>query len=834
MTPYEQVNQWLKNNLEHWLPACFPGGKRDGHNFVTGDINGTPGRSFSICLGPESKRGLYKDFATGQKASRDLVSLYKHARDIPPDDHARFFQDFSGFSGLPLGSSGGKDPTNIPRKINWLACVRKFTILDAINLAAHPKRRFLPETILWLHEQGELGIYNDKISFPMRSADGAVVGVHRWFEEEGKLKFINSPTLWILGDRSAPTEVHIHESVWDMIAMLDRTGWHLEPGKLFLCTRGISNAKLLRGQIPSGVKPYIWEQHDQPRDNGQPPANEGWRANATQFCGCQLQVVRIPPQCKDLNEWTIAGASAEDLVAARDAACLYQVQESESPQAEAKVHEAEVGKTYPQHPCTTITEDWLTQLERDYHGPTLPNRKGQPGALNERFWAALYAHEHQTVYEPDESRIYVYSESKGLFGLETTESLREQIASRMYQLAALRQSAIADYAAIPRFITMHHLNGVVEALKGLAEQKNFFKRTSKSPIYVHAANCMLVWNSSGFHQEAFSPQFHSRNQSPIVYEPEAGYADFYDAFLERLPDYDANAIQKYFGQCLLGRNLTQSILLLDGVADSSKTTLALVVCTMIGLENCAELRTSQLDERFESSAFIGKTLLMAPDVKADFLSLYGASIMKRLCGSDLMDAEFKRSNRRVQFEGVYNMIVTSNARLRARLQGDAGAWRRRLIIVRFQTPRTGERIADFHLEIINREGSGILNFALRGASALMADIKQYGGIRMSQQQIARVNKFIDESDSLRNFVRDNLSATSDSKHDLTMNEVLDRYYKHCLDNDLNSLGTKDARRELDELMRELFGKTRSNSIQREGKNAIGYPKMKWRDSDDER
>jgi phage/plasmid-associated DNA primase len=722
---------------------------------------------------------------------------------------------------------------NINRGIDWPACVSEFNSLDALRLATHPKRRFRPATILWLHEQGEVGKYNDKISFPMRSARRAVVGVHRWFEQGGKLKFLGSPTLWSLGDHSAPTEVHINESVWDMIALMDRTGWHLEVGKLFLCTRGTSGARLLRGRIPPGVKVYIWEQHDQPGANGQLPANEDWRAKAAYFCGCQLWVARIPPEYKDLNEWTIAGVSAEELAAARDAACPYKPQESEAQQAEAKVREAEAEKTPPQRPDVTTTEDWLTKLEREYYGPTLPDSKGKPGALNERFWAAFYAHEHHTVYEPDESRIYVYSEPKGLFGLETTESLREQIASRMYQLAALRQSAIADYAAIPRFITMRHLDGVVEALKGLTEQKNFFKRTCKSPIYVHAANCMLVWNSSGFHQETFSPQFRSRNQSPILYEAEAGYADFNDAFLARLPDYDANAIQKYFGQCLLGRNLTQSILLLDGVADSSKTTLALVVGTMIGLENCAELRTSQLDERFESSAFIGKTLLMAPDVKANFLSLHGANIMKRLCGSDLMDAEFKRSNRRIQFEGVYNMIVTSNARLRARLEGDAGAWRRRLIIVRFETPRTGERITDFHLEIINREGSGILNFALAGAQRLMADVKHHGGIQMSHEQQARVNKFIDESDSLRNFVRDNLSATSDSAYDVTVNEVLDRYYKHCVDNDLASLSTKDAKRDLDEIMRELFGRSQSGSIKREKCNQRGYPKIKWREANDE-
>jgi hypothetical protein len=338
VTPYQKAEQWLKNNLEYWLKACYPGGKRDGHNFVTGDIDGSEGESFSICLEPEAKRGLYKDFATGEKASRNLVRLYKHARGIPEDDHARFFQDLSSFSGLSFGYND-KGPMNMRREIDWPACVRELSFIDAVRLASHAKRRFLPVTILWLHKQGEVGKYNDKISFPMRSASGAVTGVHRWFEQEGKLKFLGSPTLWSLGDTQAPREVHINESVWDQIALIDRTQWHLEAGKLFLCTRGTSGAKLLRGQIPPGVKVYIWEQHDQPGDNGQLPANEGWRAKAAFFCGCQVWVVRIPPQYKDLNEWTIAGASAEELVAAVSAARPYRPQESEAQQTETKESE---------------------------------------------------------------------------------------------------------------------------------------------------------------------------------------------------------------------------------------------------------------------------------------------------------------------------------------------------------------------------------------------------------------------------------------------------------------------------------------------------------------
>jgi putative DNA primase/helicase len=52
--------------------------------------------------------------------------------------------------------------------------------------------------------------------------------------------------------------------------------------------------------------------------------------------------------------------------------------------------------------------------------------------------------------------------------------------------------------------------------------------------------------------------------------------------------------------------------------------------------------------------------------------------------------------------------------LLVRLQGDTEAWRRRLLVVRYQNSRSGTTIADFDKVLIEEEGSGILNFALAG------------------------------------------------------------------------------------------------------------------------
>src|SRR5260370_29938975 len=78
--PYQNADQWLFDNLERACAHLFPEGKQEGENFVVGNIAGKPGRSLSIALGPQPKRGIWKDFANGDKGSRNLPNLWKEAR----------------------------------------------------------------------------------------------------------------------------------------------------------------------------------------------------------------------------------------------------------------------------------------------------------------------------------------------------------------------------------------------------------------------------------------------------------------------------------------------------------------------------------------------------------------------------------------------------------------------------------------------------------------------------------------------------------------------------------------------------------------------------------
>ena len=65
-------------DFARWL---FPAGRKDGHEWLVGSLNGEAGKSLSICI-EGSKVGVFCDFATEDKGD-NLVELLAQARRIP-------------------------------------------------------------------------------------------------------------------------------------------------------------------------------------------------------------------------------------------------------------------------------------------------------------------------------------------------------------------------------------------------------------------------------------------------------------------------------------------------------------------------------------------------------------------------------------------------------------------------------------------------------------------------------------------------------------------------------------------------------------------------------
>lgn len=465
----------------------------------------------------------------------------------------------------------------------------------------------------------------------------------------------------------------------------------------------------------------------------------------------------------------------------------------------------------------------ISDLIKEFGPPGYENAKGKLSKLNESFWAAYYARQRaKIIFEPTEREFYDYDPGSGIYLPKTRDRIRTELSALIFDSAQNWDT----FQPLEQFRGAKIIDCAVSHLRGYTEEREFFNKTTH---LVHLGNCTLKFSLDGskFTEESFSPEHRCRNRSPINYDRKATCPEFKKHILGHVSEDHQLLLQKYSGQCLLGRNLTQRFGILDGVGGASKGAFVLILSGIIGPRNVYELRTKLLDERFEIGRMIGRTLLVGSDVRGGFLSEKGGHRIKSLVGGDELEAELKGSNNRFKVYGVFNVLITSNARLRLALDADREAWERRLFVVRYDQSYTGKRIFEIDKYLLEKEAPGILNWCVEGLKMLFQDYAKAGDIILSDAQNARVDTLLSESDSMRIFIRDNIIKTdsvpgrvSDS---LTTGEIIDGYIDYCVNTkQWIPLSVEHAEAELPNLMIELFGITKSHDIPRNGKKRRGF------------
>jgi P4 family phage/plasmid primase-like protien len=463
-------------------------------------------------------------------------------------------------------------------------------------------------------------------------------------------------------------------------------------------------------------------------------------------------------------------------------------------------------------------------LAAKFGAPVYLNSRKQIAALGQSFWAEYYANQHICIiFDHAEQTFYVYNDANGLFELKSEHTVRKEIADLLIKsslewkyetLVTNSGKPWSDWYGLQRHAGAKTIGEIIQMLKGSRLEIGSFKKRN---TVMHLANCMLELQKDGsVIRKNFSPDYRSRNASPISYDPNAQCPEFKKRILGHLSESDRLALQKYSGQCFLGYNLTQTILILWGVAGASKGAFVRILKGLIGESNVGQLRTNQLEGRFEISRYAKRTLLVGPDVKPDFLSCDGAMILKGLIGGDTFDIEYKNSNGAESTAGVWNAAATANSSLKLQLNDDEDAWRRRLVIVYYNTPFVGDRDPEIEEKLLRDEGSGILNWAIEGAKKLIAD----GIFNLSEEQKSRVENMINESRSLGLFLNEEMYRAESS--DLTTNEVVDRYYQFCSQHEWTPLLERTLRSDLKVMIASKFGVSESNSVERNGACNRGF------------
>ncbi len=433
--------------------------------------------------------------------------------------------------------------------------------------------------------------------------------------------------------------------------------------------------------------------------------------------------------------------------------------------------------------------------------------------LNQMFFVQKYMLEHRVLYDAGLGEFFEYQQANGLWERQTVESIKRQFASDLTATA----KETGHHNIFPKR-TDGLLNGLVSLLRSMAERQEVFTRR---PQAIHVANGMICFEGDDVLLRSFHPDFLSRNKCPFAFDPTAECPRFKRELLgTALDEDDARLLQRWAGGVLLGRNAPQRLLLLLGTPGGGKSTVMDILERTIGLANVSQLRTEHLGDRFELFGFVGKTLLTGKDVAANFLMSKGAYVLKALVGGDLLEAEKKGFNQRVHIRGDFNVGITCNADLNIRLEGDVGAWRRRLLVIKYERQAPSKPVPDFADQLLAAEGPGILRWMVEGAIELLNDLDESGNFILTDAQKERINRLMDQSDSTRRFVEEGVVKSKGS--DISVSELMTSYYEFCEERGWHPMSTSEVNAQLPRHMLEVHKAARRNDIDRGGKPARGY------------
>jgi Protein of unknown function (DUF3987)/CHC2 zinc finger len=293
--------------------------KRASENFVT---NGCPVKQHKrghrpVTIYPKTQSWSCHDCKVGGT----VIDWVMHEKNVTAAEAMRELD--GGLNGSEPGASFGKTlpsqlgkaPTaNQKVTFDWSQnCVAPLSPRELLRLGN--ERWYSRQFCTWLHAKKYVGLFHGDFAFPVQD-DGNILAAHY----RVKAKQVGEKDDWfyfptgigarplVIGDLTKAKQVHIGESQWDMLALADRTDLYLSENHAFIATRGAGNAALCNSLIPKGVSVLAWPQNDQP--------GKDWLNALVEHLPVSVAEAVVPAQFEDLNAWTKAGASAEDIYAA--------------------------------------------------------------------------------------------------------------------------------------------------------------------------------------------------------------------------------------------------------------------------------------------------------------------------------------------------------------------------------------------------------------------------------------------------------------------------------------------------------------------------------------
>ena len=440
--------------------------------------------------------------------------------------------------------------------------------------------------------------------------------------------------------------------------------------------------------------------------------------------------------------------------------------------------------------------------------------------INDLPLAIMFQKNRHLVYvlDVEPQGFYEYHPETGLW--ENTEEVELEGELTKFAVDYFHRAGRQDaYFMLPRMI------GVVNYLKTRTAAREFFDspildQDPKAKYWLHCANGVIEFSEDGAMElKPFSPNYRSRFRCEQCYNPQAPEPKRFlkDLINKALDKADRNTLQLYAGQCLLGKNISQTFLVVKGRSGRGKSAIVNVIQQIIGGDLCAPLRIEHSNGRFEIGQLMGKSLLLGCDVPSNYLNTDKCNLVKSLTGKDTLKAEFKGRNETRNIKGQFNLLITCNSTLYIQTDNGPDAWERRALCICFNAEPPKKQQSDFDDSLVKKEGQGIFNWMLAGSCKLL---RNGGKIPRQPEQVERIKTMLENSDPVRTFVEEHLEK--DESSCLTNEELWDYFNKIRVKMDLDRIQHRKFLNSLLDAMEQIHQSSPRHDIRRGNSTKRGF------------
>lgn len=318
---------------------------------------------------------------------------------------------------------------------------------------------------------------------------------------------------------------------------------------------------------------------------------------------------------------------------------------------------------------------------------------------------------------------------------------------------------------------------------------------------INVANGILNWRTGKL--RTHSPEYPSRIQVPVDYQPGEQCQRVMQFFHEVLQPDCLELASEIFGYCLIPDTSMQKAFLLKSGGESGKSVFLDLLTAFLGPQNVSHEKLQDLGEnRFRAASLYGKLANVFADLPARLLE--ETDLFKILTSGEGMSAERKGQTPFIFFNKA-RLLFSANELPRSS-DNTAGYFRRWVILDfprRFPPGHPGRDARLIDKLSTPKELSGLLNLSLEGLRRL----KQRGYFAESSSCLAELEEYKRINDSVRLFCDERVKQNLDERVERTV--LFAAYRNFCAEENLRPVSAQRFYGKL----RELFPEAREIIIQ---------------------